>query len=506
MMDHKRVAATLTALVCLLAGCGDDDDHAARTVTATAAATATRTATAVPPTPTLAAVPSSTASVAVPTATPTAAPASPTATETSAVSPTPTSTPPIPAITYFGIARADDLIVAPTATDPMGRAVFVRGQGQAMSLVLEARRGVRPLAVIAYDSSGGQRGVEFLVSRPLGDGSPEVCDVSAPNFGGVPGTDPPVFSSQPAVQQAIDDLGCRVNDGSGTPAGRSAANACTRMDPTFEYGFVADRSELQFCLPIARAWSFPVGDTIVAARVRDVTGTFSETREIVIRVEPEQPFECDQGIGERDFTPRRPASRLLSSTLPGAEGSADPWSAQPLRICSGRAFGDGSYPLSLREDAYLGIPLADGGLLCVHIASRASGGILDCNGGLSADVLAAQEIGDDTISVDVAGLDAGTGAALILAPMALATLAAGATAADCDDAPYGPSFSGALTTAMATTQLLDANQAVQAEVTSSGAPFDCATWSEAGGGTLALPLPIVGGAVTDRAAVLLLSD
>jgi hypothetical protein len=420
---------------------------------------------------------------------------------------TPTSTPRLPVITYFGLARADDLPLPPTELDAAGRPVYVRGQGQAMTLVLEARRGLRPLATSAYSSSSALRGVEFLVSRPLGNGSPAVCDIVPPMLGGVPGIDPPLFSDASEVQAAIDDLGCRVNDGSGLPTARFADGACTRMDPSFEYGFVDAGSDVQYCMPIARAWSFAVGDTIVAARVRDVGGTLSAAREIVVRVQRAQPFECDLGLGERVLAVGRPASRLASSAAGGADASVDPWLPAQLRICAGRAVGEGIHPLSLREDAVLGVTLADGGVLCARISARGSSGSLDCDGGSPADVRAVQDsAGAARIAVDSAlGLDAGTGAAMIRAPIAFVELAAGARPDDCEVAEYPPPFNGALTTAAGLAQVADGTSTL-AEASATGSSFDCDTWREPGAGALVLPFPIVRPPDPGRAVVLVLGE
>jgi hypothetical protein len=414
----------------------------------------------------------------------------------------------LPEITIFGLARADDLPLQPNGMDSAGRPVFERVQGQAMTIVLEARRGERPLELSAYEPGGGPRGVEFLVSRPLGDGSPTVCDYLSTMIGGVPGIDPPVFSDEPEVQNAIDDLGCRVNDGAGAPLARVGQNACTRMDPSFEYGFIDPTSDLQYCLPIARAWNFAVGDTVVAARVRDTAGNVSATREIVVRVLREQPFVCDQGLGERAFTVRRPQSRLALSNSEEVDASADPWQPATLRLCGGRPLAEGLYPLSLREDVVLGIPLQDGGVFCAKLTARGSSGTLDCDGGTPVDVRASQDLDAVTrIVVDGGlGVDAGTGAAIIRAPIAFLQLPAGASPDDCQDAAYPASFNGALTTATGTAQVLDFNDAVVAEANATGASFSCTDWRTGSGGVLVLPIPIVNGPTGDLAAALVLAD
>ena len=72
------------------------------------------------------------------------------------------------------------------------------------------------------------------------------------------------------------------------PRGRPGGpTACTRLAPTGTVGPVAGvTTTMQFCIPIARAWAFPEGDTVVAARVRDVTRQIGPEKQIVIRIAP----------------------------------------------------------------------------------------------------------------------------------------------------------------------------------------------------------------------------
>jgi len=443
---------------------------------------------------------------ATPLGTPSSTPTSPTSTAT----PSPSSDR-TPEITYFGVARADDLPQDPTAFDDAGRPIFARAQGQGMTLVVEARRGGRPLQMNAYDPEGGPRGVEFLVSRPLGDGSAAVCDAQPPLVGGVPGFDPPVFSDAPAVDDAIDDLGCRVSDSSGAPRARLEHNACTLIEPQADYGFVGQGSELQFCLPIAKAWGFPLGDTIVAVRVRDVAGLVSAPRELVVRVLTTEPFGCDdeQSLGERVFSLARPASRLLTSASGNDDVSRDPWLPGPLLLCAGPDLSGGVHPLNLREDAVLGLAVADGTTLCAKLTAAGSSGILDCDGGTAADVLAAQATGTSTrVAVDSGlGLDAGTGAAVLRAPIAFVQLPAGSSPNACATVQYPDApFTAALTTATGTAQVLDADGAVLAEIQATGVNFDCSTWRQAGAATFVLPFPAIGTSAGDVAAALVLAE
>lgn len=218
-----------------------------------------------------------------PTATATAiAPATPTATP---AGPTPTATVAGggPEITYFGVARADSYSLAPSGFDGSGRPIYVRPFGAGLSLVVEGKPGPsrRPVAPSAF-AAGGAPDLQMIVNRALGDGSPAVCDREPPDVGGVPAVSPFAFADSPAVLDAMNDLGCRVDDGQGSPSARRANAACT-LNRSGEYEFVAADTTAQFCLQIAAPWAFPPGDTIVAARLRDAGGALGPPREIVVR-------------------------------------------------------------------------------------------------------------------------------------------------------------------------------------------------------------------------------
>jgi len=484
-----------------LVGCGDDGDSARPTATApvpTASATATRaepTATVPVPTPT----DTGTATRTVSPMPPPTATATPPSTDT----PTPSPTPIPPQIVVFGVARADDLVQPPDAADEAGRPVYFRSQGQGLMLFIEARRGSRPLEPSAYDPLGAP-GIEILVSRPLGDGSPAVCDYDPPVIGGVPGIDPPAFADHPEVRDAIADLGCRFNDGTGVPRGRTDNAACTR-DAGALYGFVDPSSDLQYCLPIAKAWAFPPGDTIVAARVRDVSGAVSAVREIVIHVAGDVPFECENGLGEREFTVQTPASRLVVA----GQGvvSRDDWYVEPLRICAGPDLGNGQHALTLRESAHFGVPLLDGSVLCTTVLSRGSTGVLDCSDSTPQDVHAQADAESGRTTVDTGlGVPAGTGHASLRVPVGFNLLPSGAAPSDCaTDVPV-VGGNGALTTATATAEVVAAAGEVVATLARRGAPFSCAFWRDGGEPILILPIPAANTSAGDVAAALVLAD
>ena len=503
----QRAGLGALLLAAALAGCGDDGDSARPTPTASAA---TATPTAVPPTATVPLAPA-TVPRATPADTPTAtrtASVTPTLsiieTPTITLTPTPSPTPIPPQLVTFAVARADDLAQVPDGVDAAGRPIFLRSQGQGMTLVVEARRGSNRLNDVAYDPSGSAPGVEIVVSRPLGDGSPAVCDYDPPLIGGVPAVDPPAFRDDQMVRDAVADLGCRFNDGTGAPRGRTASAACTR-DAGALYGFLDPATELQYCLPIAKAWAFPVGDTIVAARVRDLAGGVSAAREIVIRVAGDVPFECENGLGERAFTVQTPASRLVV----GGQGvvSLDAWYVEPLRICAGPDLGGGQHALTLRETAHFGIPLTDGTILCTTIRARGSDGVLDCANSTAQDVRAESDAETGRVTVDTGlGVPAGTGNASLRAPVGFQILPSGAAPSDCAGVSPAVEAGGALTTATAVAEVVDALGEPVASLARRGEPFSCAFWRDGGTPTLILPIPAANTSAGDLAAALVLAD
>lgn len=219
------------------------------------------------------------------------------ATPTFGVTRTPTSPLPTPAqagpdLTLLGIARGDDGPESPVGVDDEGRPIYTWPVGQGFTLIAQVRPGRdgRPAGLDASVVGGATLpSFQMIVSRPLGDGSAAVCDADPPIAGGVPAAAPFAFSDAPDVVAAISDLGCRVDDGEAQPLGRRS-NFCTRLAPTNDAALVPrfDVGTVQFCLPIARAWAFPEGDTIVAARARNINGETGPPTEIVIRI-PEQP-------------------------------------------------------------------------------------------------------------------------------------------------------------------------------------------------------------------------
>jgi hypothetical protein len=266
-----------------------------------------------------------------------------------------------PQISYFGLTRADDVVLNPSAFDADGRPIFIRSNGEGVFLIVEARPGTAgvPVGTAAFSVSGGLPDLQMLVSRPLGNGSTAVCDKTRPNLGGVPATNPPVFSNAPAVVDAINDLGCRVDDGAGNPAGRNAADACTIPNgPAGEYAFVNGASTVQFCLPIVLSWALPAGDTVVAARVRDVDGEVSLPQEIVVRVLSSAPTAA----ATRSPTPAPPhATPTATVTMLPSVATPTRKAAPPTAVPSAQTPTTTPAPPDADPAVtYLGLARADG--------------------------------------------------------------------------------------------------------------------------------------------------
>jgi hypothetical protein len=211
--------------------------------------------------------------------TPTMRPTSPATTPT--VTPTATWTvAPGPKITFFGVTSADDSPQQPLNME--GIPIYQRLVGSGFKLVVEADGQASPDSE-TY-APGGIPDLLVQATRDLGNGSAAVCDVEPPDFGGVPGIDPPQLENPAVVVDALNDFGCRFVDGMGNPQGRSCGEACVRFEDG-EYHCMRDETFVQFCALVSALMEFPLGDTLVTARVRSPSGQLGPAQQLIIRVQ-----------------------------------------------------------------------------------------------------------------------------------------------------------------------------------------------------------------------------
>lgn len=190
-----------------------------------------------------------------------------------------------PIITFFGAARADGLPVEPESVDRNGVPTFLSAVGSGFILVLEAKPGTggfevgRRTFVHVPDNPSARPDVEILVSRPLGDGSKAVCDRRPPQMGGVPAVNPANFDETQAVADAMNDLACRFE------TFNESEMSCT-LDANGNYKFAGAETSHQYCVIIARSFSFPEGTTEVTVRVKDVEGNPGPPKKLRIKRPP----------------------------------------------------------------------------------------------------------------------------------------------------------------------------------------------------------------------------
>lgn len=276
------------------------------TPTATSTVTPTRTPTWTPtvtptatrtPTPTRTGTPTVTAS---PTRT-----ATPTATPTVTQTPTVTSTPtPLvgPTVTYFGLVRSDDTLIPPNATPGPNPPVYSVLFGSGFRVVVEGRPGVSgasvdPAQLYSYKSNRNDPielqipDLQIEASNLLGSQNTGVCTGTSTSPDGVPGIAVPNFEPTQEIVNLLNDFGCRFKNGAGGYTGRSVADACVQYtdldgNPTGEYGYAdPNNSRTEFCSePITANERFPVGNTVLTARLRDTSGNAGTAAQIVVHV------------------------------------------------------------------------------------------------------------------------------------------------------------------------------------------------------------------------------
>lgn len=187
-----------------------------------------------------------------------------------------------PVISHLGIARADGTKLEPKSTQRDGTDVYQHSIGSGFMLVVEAKPGLSNIEVgrriNAYDKEDhlSRPDLEIQTDHDLGDGSKVVCDKRRPDIGGVPGINPPNFSDSRQIADALNDLSCRFE------VFIESASACT-VTKYGDFSFLSSDSKVQYCMIVARAWNFPLGDTLVSVRVRDKEGNPGPVKKMILR-------------------------------------------------------------------------------------------------------------------------------------------------------------------------------------------------------------------------------
>lgn len=182
----------------------------------------------------------------------------------------------------MGIARPDDTLIDAAGVTAEGWPIFERPFGYGFAIIIEGSGPSNRVPGLSTFEDFGRPALQMIVSRPLGDGSPAVCDDRPPFIGGVPAS--ASFAETQAISNAINDFGCRFVDGNGLTMGRSKSEeACTRF-PDGSFRFASATSRAQFCGTIAPPFGFGVGDTTVTVQLGDQNGATGPPASFVIRV------------------------------------------------------------------------------------------------------------------------------------------------------------------------------------------------------------------------------
>jgi hypothetical protein len=187
-----------------------------------------------------------------------------------------------PEVTFAGIVRADGKPIEKESVTKSGIPVYSNFVGSGFMVVIEAKPGFSQLevgkSIFRYepDDPTARPDLEIQVDRALGDGSKDVCDARPPKFGGIPAIKPANFSETPEISAAINDFSCRFE------VFGESEYSCT-VNNAGEFHFLNDKSEVQFCMVVARKWNFPDGDTTVSVRLRDSDGNPGPVSKFILR-------------------------------------------------------------------------------------------------------------------------------------------------------------------------------------------------------------------------------
>ena len=192
-----------------------------------------------------------------------------------------------PEITFLGITRADGKAVEPAPSSD-SIPTYKNYVGSGFQLVVEGKPGKSGIdvgrRVYAYSATDPKMrpDLEVEFDRPLGDGSAAVCDRIRPAIGGVPAVNPATWAETQPVADAINDVGCRFE------VFLESESSCT-LGRNEDWQFREPATKIQFCMTVAKAWNFPVGDTVVSVRLRDTAGNPGPVKKIRITRPKEAP-------------------------------------------------------------------------------------------------------------------------------------------------------------------------------------------------------------------------
>jgi hypothetical protein len=198
-----------------------------------------------------------------------------------------------PVIGFFGVTRADDTLLDQSGMTGDGTPIFTRiagvtGVASGFALVVEGHPGSSGAAIGVSSYQADLSSFPDLVvqvSRDLGNGSEQVCDDPMLMPGGVPGTSNYDYEETPENIARVNDFSCRFVDGAGEPVARqTSTDSCVNFNGDFR--FVDPQTTAQFCGFVNVPLGFPMGDTTVAASLRDVEGNLGPEAKVIIRVVP----------------------------------------------------------------------------------------------------------------------------------------------------------------------------------------------------------------------------
>jgi hypothetical protein len=192
-----------------------------------------------------------------------------------------------PEITFLGITRADGKALEPEIGAD-GIPTYRNYVGSGFQLVIEAKPGASGSDVgrriFAHSATDPKMrpDLEIQFDRPLGDGSEVICDRVRPKIGGIPAINPPSWGETQKIADTLNDVSCRFE------VFLESESSCT-LGPNEDWSFRDESTKVQFCMTVAKAWNFPVGETLVSARLRDSAGNPGPVKKIRINRPKEAP-------------------------------------------------------------------------------------------------------------------------------------------------------------------------------------------------------------------------